>query len=1051
MPRQQISSKKKGGGGGGGLLGALGKTAGIVGGALGGLQQATFRTGSALGAALHGRGKEALGELGKGGLELATLGQAKGDIGFSEAAALEGQTVRLPKGLETLANVGLDPFLVGGATRKGAKGVSALADVTGLTRKQIAKNIATKGLPEKGRHAIIANLIDQGVAADKAVKIAAATARTGGRGAAKTALGETIQQAGAAKKEAIRTSAFGQKMGRLTEGLRPGAEAAREFGSKDIADEVRGAASRASAEAATKVDNAINELANAAEATKARLGRNIDDADEAKMYDALEEGPEGLSRLVRAEPGYAPFLQAADRNRHVVTTDQLRAGVLGRDTTAAAAKAGEAADEAVKVVNKLDQDVEKFTQKAKAQRAAATKKARLIERARAAGDMTADEARAERARVTALHKSADKFAKQAEQARSARRAAKLDLRKAEKAASGTPGGLRGVRDTATYLQRLPTAETTEAVRKGSRSLRSIRAGDEPGDLVGGIHQAAENARSIFPKFPVTALNFLKAAVDEGEDVMQVITDTPALRNLVQGMDPKMLESQIKEFETLAKALPEGAQIYKQSTLESLINRTASAYRAIAGKQFADELAQMTDADGAKLMLSEDDIQEGAKFPADWIDVDIPKVGKFKTSKALADEVNKVMRIAGRDQFTEDFDKAMGAWQTFWKAHATVGMTGSIPFAARNTRSNIWLMMTRGGMGPQHVAGRMKEAWDLDKKVRKITGQAKIGRRFTGDSAEQVAKEGIDSVLRQQLTKHEYEMWTEMQKRNITRGFFDVEFGETAADVARKIKGEKRAVKGGILGHVLSPKGAVIETGRDLNSVAEQNARMAMFIHAYDETGSFDDAERLVKDTLFDYEDLTAFERKRAKAVLPFYTFMRKNIQAQAHTLANSPYRIALPENISEAVTEDLPEDAPDYLKQAGSRQIPAFLPLLGKGFTTPDRPIQAAAQPFAPLISLAQGKGKEAARGVANIPGGAQLDLLMALSELGTGKDTFTGANVDPGVREFITRLLTSQVPSLNRLPRTGGLEEVPNRDERPLPTEILKLLSGLNVTRPKQ
>lgn len=933
----------------------LGKdVAGFAAGGLGALQQAVFRTGSGLGELTQGNIKGAASEIGHGLAELGTAGQIRGDINFEEATVPVSQRAAFRRGevSSPLANVVgkdaakvvglgadifLDPLLVGGAPRKARKGVKALSEIAGITEKEIAKGIAKKGLSEAEKASLVTHLVGQGLDPEAAIKIGKSTARAGGRGAAKTALGEAIQAKTGAVGKGIAAGPVGQAVSRATEAVRPGAELGRNLGDRKIAEEVRSLASRLSAEGATKVDNVMSEISNAAKATSERLGRQFDAADDAKVITALEGGPKGIAELVAKEPAYHPFLEAGDRIRHLLTDDQVKAGVL--DT---------------------------------------------------------------------------------------------------------------LLNTDNYMQRLASPEATTALGRAKRSVQSMAASDIATGLAGGAKQAAENARKIFPNFAAEDLNRLKVAADNGLDVGQAILTDPKLKKLVTGTDPDLFAKMVQDFEALAGSIPKGATIYKTSAIESLINRTASAYRAIAGKQFADELVKIKNSAGDAILISADDVANGAPVPHDWVDVEIPRVGKFKASKPLAEEINKVLRIAGRDEFTGEFDKAMSSWQQFWKAHATVGLTGSLPFAARNGRSNVWLMMTRGEMSPTQVPAAMKEAWNLETKVRKISGEARVGRKFVGEHAADVAARGLDDVMRDTLTKHEYEVWTEAQKRDVTRGFSDIEFGSTAEDVARKIRGESRGVKGGVAGHLLSPKGAVIRTGRDINGAVEQNARLALFMHVYDETGSFDEAEKVVKETLFDYQDLTAFEQKRLKWVAPFYTFMRKNLQAQAETLGKTPYRIALPENLMQAGTEGLPEGAPDYQKDRGARTVNALLPLFGGAVTTPDRPFGSAVENFAPLIQAAQGRGKEAARSAANIPGGAPLALLNALNEIGTGHSLFTAGKVPGGAGSNARIIAGALVPSLGRLPQVGPTTALTGKKAKPTEAELLRLLTGLRADKPK-
>ena len=112
MGRLDAGKKSPGGKGKSGLSKALSPLAKIGGAAielLSAPQQVVYRTGSALGELGQGNLGGALSEVGKAGVEIGSLGQARGNIGFSEAATpladrKAGLVRKLPTGLETAAS-----------------------------------------------------------------------------------------------------------------------------------------------------------------------------------------------------------------------------------------------------------------------------------------------------------------------------------------------------------------------------------------------------------------------------------------------------------------------------------------------------------------------------------------------------------------------------------------------------------------------------------------------------------------------------------------------------------------------------------------------------------------------------------------------------------------------------------------------------------------------------------------------------------------------------------------------------------------------------------
>ena len=614
---------------------------------------------------------------------------------------------------------------------------------------------------------------------------------------------------------------------------------------------------------------------------------------------------------------------------------------------------------------------------------------------------------------------------------------------------------KGVREN--YMQRIMTPEARNAAAGLKGSARDTFATEVAGNVRTALVQRAERARSFFPEMPARILNQLKEVVDGGGDLAAALAD-PQAAKFIKNVAPDELPDMIKAFEDLAKQLPEGP-MYTESAVLSILNRSTSANRALQAKAAVDELTEMTDSAGGRILYTADDLAQraeaGQALPSGWVEFDLPHLGRHAAPKALADEIQKVAGITVREGWTEDLKKGLEQWGKFWRTQATVGLLGAIPFGMRNGRSNFYLIMT-DEFGPTEIMGAMKAAKKLEDKVRKIVGSKRVGGKFKGTHADEVVEGGLDATLRANLSEAEYDMWRAMQKHGITtKGFFDVDFtggiqGERAA-----VLGQPTPAKGGRAGrlvkNVLGTQGKVAREGRNLNQAIETNARMAAFLLNYGRYGNYAEAAQHTKKVLFDYSELTDAEQRILKNVIPFYTFMRKNLPRQLDTLVTNPGRLAVPEKISQGITEPLPEDAADYQRDSGSRVVPIAFPLIGGGIVTPDRPFHQISETLAPLRLAGQGRGREAAGAAANVASGPQISLLNSLLEIATGKDSFTRGNVPEGFREGATRLVTSQLPSVGRLPQVDGVSSLKNRDPRPLPNELLKLLTGIRVAAPKE
>ncbi len=80
-----------------------------------------------------------------------------------------------------------------------------------------------------------------------------------------------------------------------------------------------------------------------------------------------------------------------------------------------------------------------------------------------------------------------------------------------------------------------------------------------------------------------------------------------------------------------------------------------------------------------------------------------------------------------------------------------------------------------------------------------------------------------------------------------------------------------------------------EKGMKVGATIENNARLAHFLDRIKERKySVEEAALSVKKYLFDYGDLTHFERTVLKRLMPFYTWTRKNIPLQLESLWKNP-------------------------------------------------------------------------------------------------------------------------------------------------------------------
>lgn len=113
---------------------------------------------------------------------------------------------------------------------------------------------------------------------------------------------------------------------------------------------------------------------------------------------------------------------------------------------------------------------------------------------------------------------------------------------------------------------------------------------------------------------------------------------------------------------------------------------------------------------------------------------------------------------------------------------------------------------------------------------------------------------------------------------------------------------------------------------------EDPAKLGMFIHELKQGNSVERATLNVKNTLFDYAELSDKERY-VKLLVPFYTWTRKNLPLQLANLAKNPKSIANQGRLMDfarelAASDDAPNvnetKLPDYMQEGLSFPIPGF-------------------------------------------------------------------------------------------------------------------------------
>jgi len=292
----------------------------------------------------------------------------------------------------------------------------------------------------------------------------------------------------------------------------------------------------------------------------------------------------------------------------------------------------------------------------------------------------------------------------------------------------------------------------------------------------------------------------------------------------------------------------------------------NAAQAIAGRKFLDEASQF----GIKAEGAPSTYKTVAEIPG------------LKFEPKIADQLSRSYRALTNSEEINKFLKVYDGAQNWWKMWSL----GARPaYHAKNTIGNLWNNYLGGVTSPKPYG----DAAAFQIKVAKGNLEGKIAGYPT--------KELYDSMM--------------------TRGIFGE--GQYGGDITRRLEEQIQGASKNPF--TLSTKNPILQGGFKMGQTIEDNARVALYIDQLNKGASFDQAASHVRKYLFDYGDVTPFEKDVLKRVMPFYTWSRKNIPLQLEALATQPDKInkinLAMNNVQQANQVEQPDLAqvPSYIRE----------------------------------------------------------------------------------------------------------------------------------------
>jgi hypothetical protein len=227
-------------------------------------------------------------------------------------------------------------------------------------------------------------------------------------------------------------------------------------------------------------------------------------------------------------------------------------------------------------------------------------------------------------------------------------------------------------------------------------------------------------------------------------------------------------------------------------------------------------------------------------------------------------------------------------------------------------------------------------------------------------------------------------------------------------------------------------------------MADNFTRFAMWIDGIMKGMNFEEAAYHTKKYLFDYFDLTPFERQWMRRIIPFYTWMRKNLPLQFEEVIKQPGKYAAIGKYQSAMSEETDkEKIPDYVEE-------------GMGIKLPEGPYVMPNLPYADLQRIPH--SIETFRElISNIN-----PIIRYPVEVATNQEFFSGMPLEwyagerthlPVVEGAIERLLGVDIPDiipkrtvghlLNQVPMLRNLDTMADPEN---PRSFARLMSFLGL-----
>ena len=263
-----------------------------------------------------------------------------------------------------------------------------------------------------------------------------------------------------------------------------------------------------------------------------------------------------------------------------------------------------------------------------------------------------------------------------------------------------------------------------------------------------------------------------------------------------------------------------------------------------------------------------------KAPAGWMTTKVDELAGLRFHPEIAKHIDETVRAITSDEMIGKVIRGYDKILNFWKGTATIINPA---FHARNFVSNIWQNHIGGvSMGTiKGIRAYQKGMRTVFKEYAKDPGRRRLEGFFARLSGEKPARELFLESARTLSTKKGYlgkiAKGTPAEQRAFLKNLSERDVlklfeanglrraGQFGTDIPRTIRQEMRRV-------------SAFKAGRAVGNLVEDSGKFVHFVSKLQDGFTPAEAARSVRKFLFDYDELTNFERNVMKRIFPFYSW-----------------------------------------------------------------------------------------------------------------------------------------------------------------------------------